>query len=193
MMKRVLACCLIASLAVPLLMAQQRGLLEKDLSVQSNGLKVVVVKDGVKHQFDVGKDLRAYVITDVKLLSAKSSRDFIYLLLDVNAASRGPENAQGECGVGEERNLVWLKMTKKFRKISLKSFPIESCWDGAVRDNWEKPLNFDGPRLTVAGSMSCDPSKLRLPENCGDYTYTVEYSLKSPEQGLRVNLVKGER
>jgi len=196
MMKQLATFWLAALFAVSPLTAEQQKPLGEQLRVRWDGFNVIVIKDGVKHPFNVQKDMKAYAIENVRLLSAKASGDFIYLLLDITAASRGgsEEAAQRECGVAEEESLIWLKVNQEFKEINSKSFPIESCWDGATPDHTDKPLTFDGSRLIVTGSTFRDPSKSELAQ-MGEqvsYTYTVEYSLNHPDEGLQVKLVRDE-
>ena len=173
--------------------AQREKPLGTQLRVRWQGLNIVVIKDGVKHPFSVGKDLMAYALNSVKLLSAKRSGDFTYLLLDIKGGSRGPEQFNSQCGIGEERGLVWLKLDAGWQKVDSQSFVIESCWDSASLVEEGAPITFNGPDLVARGTTNRDPRKENTIENREWMKYEVSYSLKHPENGLHVNLVRDER
>ena len=152
-----------------------------------------MVKDGVKHPLNADMDIMAGALHSVKLLSAKPSGDFIYLLFDITGDSRGPEEADSHCGTGEERNLIWMKLNAVWQKVDSQTFVIESCWDSATLQDEGAPVTFIGPDLVARGTTTRDPKKENTFENHKWMKYEVRYSLKHPENGLLVNLVPDER
>lgn len=162
------------------------------LRVRWDGHAVIVIKDGVKHTFEVDKDIMAYALHSVKLLSAKAVGSFTYLLFDISGQSRGPEDAQSYCGAGEERSLIWMKLDSDWKRVDSRSFVIESCWDTASLEDEGAPLTFNGPDLLARGTTTRDPDKEDTIENRKWMRYEVKYSIKHPEDGLQVSL-KPER
>ncbi|HKW66601.1 MAG TPA: hypothetical protein VJP04_04890 [Terriglobales bacterium] len=171
------------------LLAQQPKPLGAQLRVHWNGMKVVVTKDGVNHPFMVDKDIFAYALHSVKLLSAKASGDFTYLLFDLRGYSRGPDDADKMCGAGEERSLIWMKLDSAWKKVESQNFVIESCWDTATLEDEGAPLSFNGPELVARGTTTRDPRKADTIENRKWMRYEVTYSLTHPEDGLHLSLV----
>ena len=87
MMKQLATFWLAALFAVSPITAEQRKPLGEQLRVRWDGFKVIVVKDGVKHPFNVQKDMKAYAIDNVRLLSAKARGDG-RIEIDNSAAER---------------------------------------------------------------------------------------------------------
>jgi hypothetical protein len=172
--------------------AQARKPLGAQLRVRWDGHNIILIKDGVKHPLSADKDINAGALHSVKLLSAKPSGDFTYLLFDIKGDSRGPEEAEYECGRGEERNLIWMKVDAVWQKVDSQTFVIESCWDNATLQDEGAPLTFSGPDLVARGTTTRDPKKENTSENHKWRKYEVRYSLKHPENGLLVNLVPDE-
>lgn len=145
--------------------------------------------------YDVRKEVAAYWIASVKLLSAKASGEFTYLLFDITGPSRGPENAMSRCGAGDERSLVWLKLGRDWTRVDAQSFVFESCWEDASPDHRDlgQPLTFEGPELFVGGTTYRDPSTENSFENYRLRRYELHYSLKNPEAGLQVTLTAVDR
>jgi hypothetical protein len=173
-------------------LAQQEKPLRAQLRVRWDGFNIVVIKDGEKHPLNVARECSAATLDSVKLLSAKASGDFTYLLFDVKGQSRTshtPEEASTQCGVGEERSLIWMKLDAGWRKVDSQSFVIESCWDTATLEDEGAPITFNGPDLVARGTTARDPKLENTIENYKRRKYEVRYSLKHPENGLQVSLV----
>lgn len=173
-------------------LAQPGKPLGAQLRVRWDGHNIIVIKDGVKHPLNADMDIMAGALHSVKLLSTKPSGDFTYLLFDITGDSRGPEEANAECGRGEERNLVWMKLDAAWQKVDSQTFVIESCWDNATLQDEGAPVTFSGPDLVARGTTMRDPKKENTIENRKWMKYEVRYSLKHPESGLLVNLVPDE-
>jgi hypothetical protein len=167
--------------------AQQGTALGMQLRVRWDGLNIVVIKDQLRHTYDVSKQISAYALTSVKLLSAKTSGDFTYLLFDVKAQSRGPEAAMTYCGAGEERSLIWMKLDKDWNRMDSNNFVIESCFDTAELEDGPD-FSFNSSNLLVAGTTTRDPRKEDTIANRAWFHYEVRYSLQHPESGLQITL-----
>jgi hypothetical protein len=160
--------------------------LGSQLRVRWNGFNIIVIKDGTKHSFDVSKDINGWNLTSIKLLSAKESDNFIYLLFDLDGNSRSPEAAMHYCGAGVERSLVWVKLDQAWKKADSRSFVIESCFNNAELDELESPLTFKGSELIANGSTMRYPGREDMSNNV--WRYEIKYSYKHPEAGLQIKL-----
>jgi len=178
------------ALSLPIVLpAQQEKPLGAELRVHWDGFVIFVIKDDVRHPLSVEKEAMAAAIDSVKLLSAKASGDFMYLLFDLTGPSRGQEEANSQCGAGVERSLIWVKLNTVWQKVDSQNFVIESCWDTAYLKDEGAPITFSGPDLVARGRTYRDPKTENTSTNYRERRYEVSYSLKHPESGLKINLI----
>jgi hypothetical protein len=162
--------------------------LGQQLRVRWHGLTVEVIKDGASHPFGLDKEMMAVDLRSVKLLSAKASGEYRYLLFDIRGASRAAQYADTYCGRGEERSLVWLKVDGDWKRAASQSFVIESCFDTAHLEDEGAELSFQGLELDARGTTNRDPNKEDTSENRRLLDYEIRYSLQHPEDGLKLTL-----
>ncbi|HZU22693.1 MAG TPA: hypothetical protein VE998_07660, partial [Terriglobales bacterium] len=98
---------------------------------------------------------------------------FIYFLFDVSGYSLGPQpEARGECGSGEEKNLIWLKLDDKWKPLDKQSVLYASCTENIqVHDD---------------ATWSGDTLSLSIDDYGKKEARRIEYNLKEPDKGLQV-------
>ena len=136
------------------------------LKAHWKGATAILTEYAVSHEIEIGGYLGISEIQQLKLLGSKEKNDFIYLLLDVSSKST---ETGGQCGVGTDLNLLWLKLDPSWRVQDHKSVLHQSCWqDTDTKD--------DGTTT----------SELRWVVSEPDATKTVRYRFSFPEQGLQI-------
>ena len=138
MMKQLATFWLAALFAVSPLTAEQQKPLGEQLRVRWDGFNVIVIKDGVKHPFNVQKDMKAYAIENVRLLSAKASGDG-RIEIDNNCQPNGrcvrlPSGGRTIClpdqmqvGSVQRRSTPW-SVTAKLNGLDPEAYLASAFW-----------------------------------------------------------------
>lgn len=130
---------LVAGLLAAATAVQESGLQESKVKVRWQGSTLQLTENGHTHELSIAGQYDAADIDSLKLRSAKESKGFIYLLLDITGPSKLPRD-KSECGKGNESNIVWLKLDANWAFKEGASFLYNSCFSPiAVVDGpkWE--------------------------------------------------------
>lgn len=108
---------------------------EYEIRVKTNHLVVKYQKKS--HDLKLLDEIGARRIEDAKILFAKRSGDFTYLVVDVSGMSKEkPDDRM--CGAGVEANLLWLKLDDRWEIKAVDSILYESCWVTVMADEGYK-------------------------------------------------------
>ena len=152
---------------------QQKSVpLGTQLRLRWHGKSVVVIKGSERFEYSLDDELNSYELDSVKLLSAKESNGFIYLLLEANGPSRGRSAMSGYCGAGFESDLVWLKLNARWDMVDSSSFLQGSCLQSVDGD---KPAKWNGSVYHFEVINRHEAT-----------WYSVTYSFREPEKGLQI-------
>jgi hypothetical protein len=147
------------------------------LNLSWRGKAVTVADKHVAHTFYLDDDIDAYQIRTAKLQSAREADGFIFFLFDVAGYSLGPQPvARGECGSGEEKNLIWLKLDANWKAVDKQSVLYASCTQNIELHDEDDP------------AWSGDVLSFLIDDYGKKETRKIEYSLKAPDKGLQVTI-----
>jgi hypothetical protein len=145
-------------------LALAQDLSKTKLGFRSRKMQLVLTSGRTAHVIKVDTLIGAAKIDDARLLFIDRREEFIYLLVDVGGSSKlRPDEHQ--CGGGEERNLLWLKLTSDWKLSQASSVLYLSCWQGADVDeaiaieDGKLRMRYDDYRENVANTVTYDSSR----------------------------------
>ena len=149
--------------------AQRDG--KAGLSVRGRGRLLVLTEKGRTHSLNLGDQISAAKLDDVKLLLAAYDGESTYLILDACGPSKLRPDAR-QCGAGIECDLIWLKLDAGRRVADSKAVRYESCW---------LPITSDGGIFVWDNRLRLDYVDLRE-----KIKRRVEYYGGQPEKGFQI-------
>ena len=101
-------------------------------AVRGAGSLVTLTVGGVSHVLPLPPTVRVDMDT-VTVLDAREVGGAKYLLLSVNGPSKRKGYGSGECGVGYETAIVWLRL-RSWTPVQSQSALVESCWQNRIME-----------------------------------------------------------
>jgi hypothetical protein len=150
----------------------------KDVNLTVSGKSAYLTfKDFEGLKVDLKAFAGAAVITDAEILFSTRSGDISYVVLTLSGPTRAVRGG-GNCGAGEESNLVWVKASHT-DILDVRSMRYDSC---------AFSISVVSDPIPTAKGVTAEYESYSEGR-----TYTIWYDASAPDRGLTVTSVAIER